>query len=87
MEKEFKNKSSADQGSLDSPHNLPPSSWAHSSVTTFGVRYQQPIHDMTLDESVEALVEGSDMSKLREGCVPVISRTALLIVCLVRNGA
>ncbi|KAH7925183.1 hypothetical protein BV22DRAFT_1089470, partial [Leucogyrophana mollusca] len=51
--------------------NVPtPSSWAYSSVSTFGVRYVQPLQDMTLAESVEALVEGSDMSKLREGNTP-----------------
>ncbi|KAL4069641.1 glycosyltransferase family 31 protein [Scleroderma yunnanense] len=44
-----------------------PTTWAHSSVSTFGATYQAPIQDMTIPESVEALVEGSDMSKLREG--------------------
>ncbi|KAG8219790.1 hypothetical protein J3R82DRAFT_762 [Butyriboletus roseoflavus] len=55
------------QSSLNTPYNPTPSSWAHSSVSTFGVRYQQPVQDMTLAESVEALVEGSEMSKLHEG--------------------
>lgn len=44
-----------------------PLAWAHSSVSTFGVRYSPPIQDMSLLHSVEALVEGSDMSMLREG--------------------
>ena len=44
-----------------------PSSWAHSSVSTFGTKYQVPTQDLTIPESVEALVEGSDMSKLHEG--------------------
>jgi hypothetical protein len=44
-----------------------PLAWAHSSVSTFGVRYSPPIQDMPLWHSVEALVEGSDMSMLREG--------------------
>jgi len=44
-----------------------PLAWAHSSVSTFGARYSPPIQDMSLSHSVEALVEGSDMSMLREG--------------------
>ncbi|KAF9787168.1 glycosyltransferase family 31 protein [Thelephora terrestris] len=44
-----------------------PLAWAHSSVSTFGERYSPPIQDMSLWHSVEALVEGSDMSMLREG--------------------
>lgn len=42
-------------------------SWAHSSVSTFGVRYNPPLPDLSIKNSVEALVEGSDMSRLREG--------------------
>lgn len=41
-----------------------PSSWAYSSVSTFGVRYSPPLPDLTTFERVEALVEGSPMSKL-----------------------
>ncbi|KAF8445912.1 hypothetical protein L210DRAFT_3528682 [Boletus edulis BED1] len=67
VEKGLKNKSSDDQSSPNDPYNPTPTSWAQSSVSTFGVRYQQPVLDMTLAESVEALVEGSDMSRLREG--------------------
>ncbi|KAJ7225538.1 glycosyltransferase family 31 protein [Mycena pura] len=44
-----------------------PSDWAYSSVSTFGVRYVPPIPDLTIQQSVEALVEGSEMSTLREG--------------------
>ncbi|KAJ7169859.1 glycosyltransferase family 31 protein [Mycena filopes] len=44
-----------------------PSDWAYSSVSTFGVRYVPPIPDLTILQSVEALVEGSEMSTLREG--------------------
>ncbi|KAJ7092701.1 hypothetical protein C8R44DRAFT_844200 [Mycena epipterygia] len=44
-----------------------PSDWAYSSVSTFGVRYAPPIPDLTIPQSVEALVEGSEMSTLREG--------------------
>jgi len=50
-----------------------PLAWAHSSVSTFGVRYSPPIQDMPLWHSVEALVEGSDMSMLREGLLRSIS--------------
>ncbi|KAG1749964.1 glycosyltransferase family 31 protein [Suillus paluster] len=49
-------------------------SWAHSSVSTFGTRYQQPLQEMDLAHSVEALVEGSDMSKLQEGISMDIER-------------
>lgn len=44
-----------------------PLSWAQSSVSTFGVTYQAPLQDLTTAESVEALVEGSEMSRIREG--------------------
>lgn len=84
IEKELKNKSADSQGSLNG--NPTPSSWAHSTVSTFGVRYQQPIQDMSLVESVEALVEGSDMSRLREGSVTGISRMNVTNLSLIRNG-
>lgn len=48
-------------------HAGTPASWAHSSVSTFGVRYTPPLPDLSTVHSVEALVEGSDMSMLREG--------------------
>ncbi len=44
-----------------------PTDWAHSSVATFGVRYSPPLPDLPTSYSVEALVEGSEMSVLREG--------------------
>ncbi|KAJ6621720.1 hypothetical protein B0H10DRAFT_1789645 [Mycena sp. CBHHK59/15] len=44
-----------------------PSDWAYSSVSTFGVRYVPPVPDLSIPQSVEALVEGSEMSTLREG--------------------
>ncbi|EGN98663.1 glycosyltransferase family 31 protein [Serpula lacrymans var. lacrymans S7.3] len=49
------------------PLNVPiPTEWSLSSVSTFGVRYSPPLSDMSLLESVEALVEGSHMSRIRE---------------------
>ncbi len=50
------------------------SSWAHSSVSTFGVRYSPPVPDLSMKHSVEALVEGSDMSQLREGTLTSYSQ-------------
>ncbi|TRM60182.1 glycosyltransferase family 31 protein [Schizophyllum amplum] len=44
-----------------------PPSWAHSSVSTFGVRYGPPVPNLTAEQAVEAMVEGSEMSTLREG--------------------
>ena len=41
--------------------------WTRSTVSTFGIRYSLPIPDLTADQSIEALVEGSEMSLLREG--------------------
>ena len=52
-------------GSVSSGHT--PSAWAHSSVSTFGVRYNPPLPDLSPAHGVEALVEGSEMSMLREG--------------------
>ena len=49
------------------------SAWAHSSVSTFGVRYHPPLPDLSLSHGVEALVEGSEMSMLREGAFSVLS--------------
>lgn len=49
------------------PNTPTPSAWAHSSVTTFGMRYAPPLSDLTIPQSVESLVEGSDMSMIREG--------------------
>jgi len=36
-------------------------------VSTFGVRYTPPVPGLTTSQGVEALVEGSDMSMIREG--------------------
>jgi len=44
-----------------------PAAWAHSSVSTFGTRYSPPLPNLGTLHSVEALVEGSGMSVLREG--------------------
>ncbi|KAG5647962.1 hypothetical protein DXG03_006996 [Asterophora parasitica] len=44
-----------------------PAAWAYSSVSTFGVRYVPPLPELSTKHSVEALVEGSDMSMIREG--------------------
>lgn len=44
-----------------------PSEWSHSTVSKFGVRYVPPIADLSSRHSVEALVEGSEMSTLRDG--------------------
>jgi len=56
-------------GALPGPVGLAgtPLSWGLSSVSTFGVRYTPPLPDLSPIHSVEALVEGSDMSLLREG--------------------
>lgn len=44
-----------------------PAAWAQSSVSTFGVRYTPPLADLSASQTVEALVEGSEMSLLRAG--------------------
>ncbi|KAI0724603.1 hypothetical protein C8T65DRAFT_627054 [Cerioporus squamosus] len=44
----------------------PPEKWRHSTVSKFGVHYSPPVGDLNLDYSVEALVEGSDMSMVHE---------------------
>jgi len=46
-----------------------PVEWAQSSVSTFGTRYSLPLPNLTIPQSIEALVEGSDMSELHEGSV------------------
>jgi hypothetical protein len=53
---------------------LTPSAWAHSSVSTFGVRYTPPLPDLSPAHGAEALVEGSDMSTLREGTSSVLKK-------------
>lgn len=44
-----------------------PAEWSRSSVSTFGTRYTLPLPNLTVSQSIEALVEGSDMSELYEG--------------------
>ncbi|KAG6911981.1 hypothetical protein DXG01_000229 [Tephrocybe rancida] len=44
-----------------------PAAWSYSTVSTFGVRYVPPLPELSIRHSVEALVEGSDMSMIREG--------------------
>lgn len=44
-----------------------PAEWARSSVSTFGTRYTPPLPNLTVPQSIDALVEGSDMSRLYEG--------------------
>jgi hypothetical protein len=56
-----------------------PSAWAHSSVTTFGVRYSPPVPDLSPSHGVEALVEGSEMSMLREGAFLTYHLTCLIL--------
>ncbi|KAI0076076.1 hypothetical protein K474DRAFT_1307155 [Panus rudis PR-1116 ss-1] len=49
------------------PYGRAPATWARSTVSTFGMRYSLPMLDLTTAQSIEALVEGSEMSRLREG--------------------
>ncbi|TCD71562.1 hypothetical protein EIP91_008943 [Steccherinum ochraceum] len=48
------------------PYGTSPSWWSRSTVSSFGARYTLPIpaSELTTEQSVEALVEGSEMSKL-----------------------
>ena len=48
------------------PHGETPISWVLSSVSTFQVRYAPPVPSLSLAHSIEALVEGSEMSRLRK---------------------
>ena len=43
-----------------------PSFLAHSTVSTFGRQYAPPVDNLSLKESVEALIEGSGMSLLSQ---------------------
>lgn len=59
---------SGSEASSSSVNSIPiPSAWSKSSVSLFGSRYSPPIAELTWKQSVEALVEGSDMSRLFEG--------------------
>ncbi|KAE9408114.1 hypothetical protein BT96DRAFT_962807 [Gymnopus androsaceus JB14] len=62
-----------DPEELLTPYGRTPSSWAHSSVSTFHVRYTPPVADLTVLESIEALAEGSEMSLLRSDGSPSLS--------------
>ncbi|KAG2023521.1 hypothetical protein CC2G_001166 [Coprinopsis cinerea AmutBmut pab1-1] len=44
-----------------------PESLTRSTVSTFGVRYTPPLRELSERESIEALVEGSEMSLLERG--------------------
>ncbi|KAI9460604.1 glycosyltransferase family 31 protein [Lactarius psammicola] len=46
-----------------------PAEWSRSTVSTFGNRYVLPLPNLTIPQSIEALVEGSDMSGLYEGSI------------------
>lgn len=60
-------------------------SLSHSSVSAFGTRYQQPLQEMALAHSVEALVEGSNMSELQEGAVSIVLNKRVLNVSRCRE--
>ncbi|KAI0669851.1 hypothetical protein C8Q78DRAFT_1139100 [Trametes maxima] len=45
---------------------IAPEKWSHSTVSKFGSRYSPPSSDLTLEYSVEALIEGSDMSMVHD---------------------
>ena len=56
-----------------------PPSWARSTVSTFGVRYAPPLPNLTAEQVVEAMVEGSEMSTLKEGMkLPYFAPSSLL---------
>lgn len=43
-----------------------PRAWSHSTVAKFGTRYQPPLLELTTNQQMEALVEGSELSMLHE---------------------
>jgi len=43
-----------------------PAEWSRSTVSTFGTRFLLPLSNLTTSQSIEALVEGSDMSGLHK---------------------
>ncbi|KAH9950373.1 hypothetical protein B0H21DRAFT_868651 [Amylocystis lapponica] len=49
------------------PNAPTPPAWAYSTVSRFGTHYAPPLPDLLPQHSVEALVEGSEMSRLHEG--------------------
>lgn len=48
------------------PQGQTPPNWVLSSVATFQVRYTPPVPGLSLPHSIEALVEGAAMSKLKK---------------------
>ena len=46
------------------PRGITPASWVRSTVATFHVRYTPPVANLSLNHSIEALIEGTDMSRL-----------------------
>lgn len=65
-----------DSNELLTPYGGTPASWAQSSVSTFHVRYTPPVSDLGTLESIEALVEGSEMSSLRPDTTSSLSTTS-----------
>ncbi|KAJ7597016.1 glycosyltransferase family 31 protein [Mycena floridula] len=63
---QYPNASQTDSESVGGAIAPTPVAWSHSSVSTFGVRYVPPFPDLNPVQSVEALVEGSEMSMLQE---------------------
>jgi hypothetical protein len=59
-----------------------PAEWAYSSVSTFGVRYVPPLPDLSTTHSVEALVEGSDLSLIEEGMIVSIIKFIVRLTSL-----
>ena len=60
---------------LPGQHVAAPEKWTHSTVSKFHVRYSPPMADLNLDYSVEALVEGSDMSMVHDGARSSLRRS------------
>ncbi|KAI8995675.1 hypothetical protein BD414DRAFT_249332 [Trametes punicea] len=59
--------SSTTAATIPPGQNVPaPEKWSHSTVSKFGSRYSPPSGDLNVDYSVEALVEGSDMSMVHD---------------------
>jgi hypothetical protein len=48
------------------PDGGTPPNWVLSSVSTFQVRYTPPVQGFALNHSIEALIEGTEMSKMKQ---------------------
>jgi len=48
------------------PQGGTPAAWVLSSVATFQVRYTPPVPGLSVDHSIEALIEGTEMSKMKK---------------------